>query len=79
MSKSMKKLLPIIMLLMAAPMSARADMTHSLSSSVQLQTDAAITSVHRAGNVYSTTGSGVSTTITPSGGSAASDLVEYLL
>ena len=53
MSKSMKKLLPIIMLLMAAPMSARADMTHSLSSSVQLQTDAAITSVHRAGNVYS--------------------------
>lgn len=74
MSKSMKKLLPIIMLLMAAPMSARADMTHSLSSSVQLQTDAAITSVHRAGNTYSTTGSGVSTTITPSGGSAASDL-----
>ena len=74
MSRSMKKLLPIIMLLGLAPMSARADMTHTLSSSVQLQTDAGITSVHRAGNTYSTTGSGVTTTITPSGGSAASNL-----
>ena len=74
MSISMKKLLPIIMLLSLAPMSARADLTHTLSSSVQLQTDAGITSVHRAGNNYSTTGSGVTTTITPSGGSAASNL-----
>ena len=70
----MKRLLPIIMILMATPLSAKADMTHTLSSSVQLQTDAGITSVHRAGNNYSTTGSGVTTTITPSGGSAASDL-----
>ena len=62
------------MLMSLAPMSARADMTHTLSSSVQLQTDAGITSVHRAGNTYSTSGSGVTTTITPSGGSAASDL-----
>ena len=69
----MKRLLPIIMILMATPLSAKADMTHTLSSSVQLQTDAGITSVHRAGNNYSTTGSGVTTTITPSG-SAASDL-----
>ena len=70
----MKRLLPIIMILMATPLSVKADMTHTLSSSVQLQTDAGITSVHRAGNVYSTSGSGVTTTITPSGGSAASDL-----
>ena len=53
---------------------ARADLTHRLSSSTQLQVDAGYTSVTRAGNSYSTSGSGVSTTITPSGGSAASDL-----
>ena len=54
--------------------SARADLTHRLSSSTQLQVDAGYTQVSRAANSYSTSGSGVSTTITPSGGSAASDL-----
>jgi len=53
---------------------ARADLTHRLSSSTQLQVDAGYTSVSRAANSYSTSGSGVSTTITPSGGSATSDL-----
>ena len=53
---------------------ARADLTHRLSSSTQLSVDAGYTSVSRAANTYSTSGSGVSTTITPSGGSAASDL-----
>ena len=53
---------------------ARADLTHRLSSSTQLQVDAGYTSVTRAGNSYSTSGSGVSTTITPSGGSATNDL-----
>ena len=53
---------------------ARADLTHRLSSASQLQVDAGYTSVSRAANTYSTSGSGVSTTITPSGGSATSDL-----
>ena len=39
----MKKLIPFIMLALAAPMSARADITHKLSSSVQLQVNAAAT------------------------------------
>ena len=53
---------------------ARADLTHRLSSSTQLQVDAGYTQVSRAGNNYTTSGSGVTTTITPSGGSAASNL-----
>ena len=72
----MKKLLPIIMLMMSgiAVSPAKADLTHRLSSSTQLQVDAGYTQVSRAANSYSTSGSGVSTTITPSGGSATSDL-----
>ena len=70
----MKKLLPIVMLLGMTPMAARADLTHRLTSSTQLSVDAGYTQVSRAGNSYSTSGSGVSTTITPSGGSATSDL-----
>ena len=57
-----------------SPMAARADLTHRLTSSVQLQVDAGYTQVSRAGNSYSTSGSGVDTTITPSGGSAANNL-----
>ena len=53
---------------------ARADLTHRLSSSTQLQVDAGYTQVSRAANSYSTSGSGVTTTITPSGGSATNDL-----
>ena len=53
---------------------ARADLTHRLSSSTQLQVDAGYTQVSRAANSYSTSGSGVSTTITPANGSATSDL-----
>ena len=74
MSRKMKKLLPIVMLLGMTPMAARADLTHRLTSSTQLSVDAGYTQVSRAGNSYSTSGSGVSTTITPSGGSAASNL-----
>ena len=69
-----KAILLFGMILMSGTGAARADLTHRLSSSTQLQVDAGYTSVTRAGNSYSTSGSGVSTTITPSGGSAASDL-----
>ena len=70
----MKKALLLFGMILMSGTAARADLTHRLSSSTQLQVDAGYTSVSRAGNSYSTSGSGVSTTITPSGGSAASDL-----
>ena len=70
----MKRALLLFGMILMSGTAARADLTHRLSSSTQLQVDAGYTSVTRAGNSYSTSGSGVSTTITPSGGSAASDL-----
>ena len=62
------------MALLGFTLPARADLTHKLTSSVQLQVDAGYTQVSRTANSYSTSGSGVSTTVTPSGGSAASSL-----
>ena len=51
------------MLLMAAtPMAARADITSRMTSSVQLQVNAAATSMKRMGNSYSISGSNVDTT-----------------
>ena len=70
----MKRAVLLFGMILMSGTAARADLTHRLSSSTQLQVDAGYTSVTRAGNSYSTSGSGVSTTITPSGGSAASDL-----
>ena len=59
----MKKLIPFIMLALAAPMTAaKADITHKLSSSVQLRVDAAATQVERIGSSFSITGNGVDTT-----------------
>tara|TARA_B100000287_G_scaffold138037_1_gene129986 strand:- start:250 stop:753 length:504 start_codon:yes stop_codon:yes gene_type:complete len=62
MSGSMKKLLPIIMLLGLAPMSARADITSRMTSSVQLTVNAAATQMQRVGNSYSISGNNVDTT-----------------
>ena len=56
----MKKLLPLVMLLMTAP--AYADVTHRLSSSVQLNVNSAATQATRIGSSYSVSGSGVDTT-----------------
>ena len=70
----MKRALLLFGMILMSGTAARADLTHRLSSSTQLQVDAGYTSVSRAANTYSTSGSGVTTTITPSGGSAASDL-----
>ena len=70
----MKKAILLFGMILMSGTAARADLTHRLSSSTQLQVDAGYTQVSRAANSYSTSGSGVSTTITPSGGSAASDL-----
>jgi len=52
-----KALIAFGMLVLAAP--AHADLTHKLSSSVQLTVDAAATNVQRIGNSYSVSGSGV--------------------
>ena len=58
----MKKALVLFgMLLMAAP--AHADLTHKISSSVQLTVDAAATNVQRIGNSFSVSGSGVVTDV----------------
>jgi len=66
-----KSLIALGMLLMAAP--AHADLTHKLSSSVQLTVDAAATNVQRVGNSYSVSGNGV--TLDVGGGSkGAADL-----
>ena len=59
----MKRILPFIMLLMAAtPMAARADITSRMTSSVQLQVNAAATQMKRIGNSYSISGNNVDTT-----------------
>ena len=52
---------------------AFADITQTMSSSVQLSVSAAATQVERVGSTYSVSGSGVDTTYTPTGGSAVSD------
>ena len=67
----MKRFLPLLLLTgFSSP--AMADITHKLSSSVQLSVAAAATQVERIGTSYSVSGSGVDTTYT-SGGSAVSD------
>ena len=66
----MWKILPFL-LLFASPV--KADITHKLTSSVQLNVNAAATQVERIGTTYSVSGSGVDTTYTPTGGSAVSD------
>ena len=61
----MKRFLPIVMLLMTgagvAP-SAKADMTSRMTSSVQLQVNAAATQMQRVGNSYSISGNNIDTT-----------------
>ena len=59
----MKKFyLPFIMLLMSAPLSARADITSRMTSSVQLTVNSAATHMQRVGNSYSISGNNVDTT-----------------
>ena len=57
----MKKFLPLIMLLMAAP--ANADLITKHSTSVQLTVDAAASQATRLGSSYSVSGSNVSATL----------------
>ena len=55
----MKKLLPILFLL---PSAAFADMTSTITSSVQIDVQAAASAVEKVANSYSVSGSGVETT-----------------
>ena len=57
----MKKFLPLIMLLMtgAAVAPARADLTHRMSSSTQLQVNGAYTDASRIGSTYTVSGSNI--------------------
>ena len=68
----MKKFIPLLLVAgFGAP--AMADITHKLSSSVQLSVAAAATQVERIGSTYTVSGSGIDTTYTPTGGSAVTD------
>ena len=59
----MKRIIPFIMLAMAAtPLAARADITSRMTSSVQLQVNAAATQMKRIGSAFSITGNNVDTT-----------------
>ena len=59
----MKRILPFIMLAMAAtPLAARPDITSRMTSSVQLTVNAAATQMKRMGNAYSISGNNVDTT-----------------
>ena len=59
----MKRIIPFIMLAMAAtPLAARADLTSRMTSSVQLQVNASATQMKRMGNAYSISGNNVDTT-----------------
>ncbi len=53
----------------------RADITSRFSSSVQLSVGGAHTTAERIGSSFAISGSGVDTSITPSGGSAAADQI----
>ena len=59
MSRKMKKLLPIVMLLGMTPMAARADLVHRLTTSTQLTVDAAYTSGTRLGSTYTVSGNNI--------------------
>ena len=68
----MRKFLPLLILIFAPV--AKADITHKLSSSVQLQVNAAATNVERLGTSYSVSGNNVTTQYTPEGGSATNSI-----
>ena len=57
------------MLMMSAPLTARADIMSRMQSSIQLQTNSAATQVSRIGSTYSVSGSGV--TMDVGGGGSA--------
>ncbi len=59
----MKKLLLILGIFTLGGTAARADITHKMTSSLQLVTNAAATQVERIGSTYTVSGNGVSTAV----------------
>ena len=60
--RGMKKLLPLVMLLMTASAANAGGLVHKMSSSVQLTVDTARSTATRLGSQYSISGSNVNTT-----------------
>ena len=60
--RGMKKLLPLVMILMTASAANAGGLVHKMSSSVQLTVDTARTTATRLGSQYSISGSNVTTT-----------------
>ena len=58
----MKRILPFIMLMMTAPLAARADITSRFASSVQLSVGGAYTDASRIGSSFAISGSNIDTT-----------------
>ena len=72
----MKRFLPILLLTgFSSPVMA--DITHKLSSSVQLQVNAAATQVERIGSTYSISGSGIDTSWQQYGSTGNNDITEH--
>ena len=69
----MKKLFLILGIFTLGGTAARADITHKMTSSFQLTTNAAATQVERIGSTYTVSGSGV--TMDVGGGNSADNLV----
>ena len=70
----MTRTLLVLGITLAAAMPARADLTHRISSSVQLDVGGASSRAVRVGNSYSISGSGVDTSITAGGNTTADAL-----
>ena len=67
----MRRFLPLIMILMAAPAANAGGLVHKMSSSVQLTVDSARTTATRLGTQYSVSGSNVNTTDGSTSGAVA--------
>ena len=68
----MNRSLLVLGITLSAALPARADLTHRISSSVQLDVGAASSRAIRVGNSYSISGNGIDTSVT-SGGTTTSD------
>ena len=68
----MKRSLLVLGITLAAALPARADLTHKIQSSVQLDVGGASTRAIRVGNSYSISGNGVDTSVS-AGGSTTAD------
>ena len=67
----MNRSLLVLGITLAAVLPARADLTHRISSSVQLDVGGASSRAIRVGNTYSISGSGVDTSVTAGGNTTA--------